>query len=169
VANRQAIEGAFRQADARLDRLRPLMGSYADDKLLDDGGKWTVRDCLSHVAASARVSMMGQRALERATGQAQPQGSGGGGSPDERNQQQIEERKDKSVGELVDEAKQAHASAWEDIRAMTDAQLDTKVPPMQPGGMTTSVGGIILRTLEYHEGGQMDRIESALKMRTRWV
>ena len=36
-------------------------------------------------------------------------------------------------------------------------------------GTPVSVGGIILRTLEYHEGGQMDRIESAIKMRTRWV
>jgi hypothetical protein len=165
------MEGAFRAADARLDRLAPLMASYADDRLLDDGGKWSIRDCLSHVAASARVSMMGQRALERATGQGQPPaaGGGGGGGPDERNQQQIEERKSKSVAELVAEAKQAHADSQTDIRAMTDAQLDTKVPPMQPGGATVSVGGIILRTLEYHEGGQMDRIESALKMRTRWV
>jgi hypothetical protein len=144
------------------------MASYADDKLLDDGGKWTVRDCLSHVAASARVSMMGQRALERATGQAQPPAQGGP-SPDERNQQQIEERKGKSVAEIVAEAKQAHVDAQADIRALTDAQLDTKVPPMQPGGIAASVGGIILRTLEYHEGGQMDRIESALKVRTRWV
>jgi hypothetical protein len=162
------MESAFRAADARLDRLRPLMGSYADDKLLDDGGKWSVRDCLSHVAASARVSMMGQRALDRATGQAQPPAPGGP-SVDERNQQHVEERKGKSVAELVDEAKQAHAAAWEDIRAMSDAQLDTKVPAMQPGGMAASVGGIILRMLEYHEGGQMDRIESALKVRTRWV
>jgi hypothetical protein len=164
------MEGALRAADARLDRLAPLMASYADDRLLDDGGKWSVRDCLSHVAASARVSVGGQRALERATGQAQaPAPGGGGGGPDERNQQQIEERKNKSVAEIVAEAKQAHADALADIRALTDAQLDTKVPPMQSGGATVSVGGIILRMLEYHEGGQMDRIESAMKMRTRWV
>ena len=65
MANRQAIEAAFQQADARLDRLHPLMQSYENDKLLDDGGKWSVRDCLSHVAASARVSAMGQRAYDR--------------------------------------------------------------------------------------------------------
>ena len=88
---------------------------------------------------------------------------------DERNAQQVEERKGKSIAELIEEAKQAHAAAWEDVRGMNDASLDTKVPDMQPGRPATSVGGIILRMLEYHEGGQVDRIENALRVRTRWV
>ncbi len=168
MANRQAIEGALRQADARLDRLRPLMETYERDALLDDGGKWCVRDCLSHVAASARVSMAGQRALQRLQGQASPPAPGGP-SVDERNAQQVAERNGKSVTALVDEAKQAHAAAWDDIRKLSDTDLDTKVPDMQPGRPAASVGGIILRMLEYHEGGQMDRIENALRVRTRWV
>src|SRR5438477_5024122 len=121
MANRQAIEGAFRAADQRLDRLYPLMTSYADDALLDDGGKWSIRDALSHVAATARVSGAGQRALARVRGEAPAAPAGGMGSIDERNQQQVEERKSKSVADLVAEAKQSHAAAWEDIRGMDDA------------------------------------------------
>lgn len=169
MASRQAIEGAIRSADARLDRLRPLMETYEQDMLLDDGGKWTVRDCLSHVAASARVSAGGQRALARAQGQAPTPPAAGGPTMEERNQQGVTERAGKSIAELVQDAKDAHATAWEEIRKMTDAELDTKVPDMQAGRPTASVGGIVLRFLEYHEGDQMTRIENALRLRTRWV
>ena len=167
MASRQAIEGAFRAADDRLNRLAALMETYANDALLDDGGKWSVRDCLSHISASARVSAAGQRALQRLSGQTQP--ATGGLSVDERNAQQVAERKSKSVAELIEETKQTHALALEDLRSMDDATLDTKVPDMQPGRPAQSVGGIILRMLEYHEAGQMDRIESALRIRTRWA
>ncbi len=169
MASRQAIEGAIRAADARLDRMRPLMETYERDMLLDDGGKWTIRDCLSHVAATARIAGAGQRALARVQGQAPTPAAAGGPTMDERNQQGVTDRAGKSVAELVQEAKEAHAASWEEIRKMTDAELDTKVPDMQAGRPAASVGGIVLRFLEYHEGGQMDRIEAALRLRTRWV
>lgn len=170
MANRQALEQAFQAADRRLDRLAPLMASYADDRLLDDGGKWTIRDCLCHVAATARVSGMAQRALDRLTATTPPPAPAPGGpSIDERNQQQITDRADKSVADLVAEAKAGHAAAWEDVKAMTDANLDTKVADMQPNRPMLSAGGLILRHLEYHDGGQMDRIENALRVRTRWI
>lgn len=168
MANRQALEQAFQAADRRLDRLAPLMATYADDRLLDDGGKWTVRDCLCHVAATARVSGMAQRALDRLAGTT-PAPAPGAPSIDERNQQQITDRAGKSIADLVAEAKAGHAAAWEDVRAMTDATLDTKVPDMQPNRPMLSAGGLILRHLEMHDGGQMDRIENALRARTRWV
>ncbi len=168
MANRQALEGAFKAADARLDRMLPLMATYADDRLLDDGGKWTVRDCLCHVAASARVSGMGQRALARLEGTA-PAPAPGAPSIDDRNQEQIAARASSSVADLVAEVRAAHAGAWADIAAMTDATLDTRVPDMYGWRPPLSVGGIILRTLELHEGGQLDRIEAALKSRTRWL
>ena len=174
MAARQAMESAFKAADTRLDRLAPLIEAYGDDRLLDDGGTWSVRDALAHVALAARVSGFGQRALQRARGEAPAPAAAAPGAPaapsiDERNRQAIDAIASKSIADLVAQAKQGHADSWEDIRAMSDADLDTKVPPMQAGGMTQSVGGIILRTLEYHEAGQMDRIEAALKMHTRWV
>ncbi len=168
MANRQALEQAFQAADRRLDRLAPLMATYPDDRLLDDGGKWTIRDCLCHVAATARVSGMAQRALDRLNGTAAA-AAPGGPSIDERNQQQITDRAGKSVADLVAEVKAGHAAAWEDVKAMTDATLDTKVPDIQPNRPMLSVGGLVLRHLEYHDGGQMDRIENALRARTRWI
>ena len=169
MATRQDLQEALRDADARLDRLQPLMEQYESDRLLDDGGKWSVRGALSHVAATARVSMAGQRALDRVRGQA-PTAQGGGGGPtvDERNQQQIDERSGKSIAEIVAEAKQGHATALEDIAKLDDEALATPVPDMQPDRPGSSVGGLILRSLEYHEGGQLDRIEAALNARTRW-
>ncbi len=52
MTTRQQLQEAIVSADARLDRLQPLMEQYQHDALLDDGGKWSVRDCLSHVGAS---------------------------------------------------------------------------------------------------------------------
>jgi len=144
------------------------METYADDRLLDDGGKWSVRDCLSHVASSSRVSGAGQRALERLSGRASAPTSGAP-SIDERNAQQVAERTGKSIAELIAEIKENHRLAQVDIAAMDDAALDQKIPATLPNGPATSVGGVILRMLEYHEGGQMDRIENALRARTRWV
>ena len=171
MATRQELQEALREADARLDRLQPLMEQYENDALLDDGGKWSVRDALSHVAATGRVSMAGQRALDRVRGQTPPAPQGGGGGPtvDERNQQQIADRSGKSIAELIAETKQAHATAIEDIAKLDDEALATPVPDMQPTRPGSSVGGVMLRMLEYHEGGQMDRIESALRLRTRWT
>lgn len=168
MASRQALDAAFRAADARLDRLAPLIETYANDPLLDDGGKWSVRDCLSHVAASALISAAGRRALQRARGETPPPAPGGS-TLDERTQMQVEERKGKSVAEIVADAKQAHATAMVEIRAMSDAELDTKVPPVQGNGPAQSVGGAMFRMLEYHEARQVDRIEDALRLRTRWV
>jgi hypothetical protein len=168
MANRQALEAAFQAADRRLDRLAPLMATYEADRLLDDGGKWTIRDCLCHVAAAANVAAAGERGLARLEGRA-PAPVPGAPGIDEWNQQQIEARAGKSVAALIEEAKQAHATAWETIRGMADSVLDTKVPDMQPGRPAASVGGTILRFLEYHEGGQVDRIENALRVRTRWI
>ena len=52
--------------------LKVLIQTYESGALLDDSGKWSVRDCLSHVAASSRVSGAGQRGLAGLSGQAQP-------------------------------------------------------------------------------------------------
>ena len=174
MANRQALDGAFQAANARLDRLAPLIETYADDRLLDDGGKWSIRDALCHIAASSRVSAGAQRALERlnappAAAAAAPASGTPAPTADERNQQQIEQRKDRSIAELIAETKAGHATALEELRAMSDAELDTKVADMQPTRPQISAGGLTLRNLEYHEGGQLDRIETALRARTRWL
>lgn len=171
MANRQALEGAIKAADARFDRLAPLMDSYQADRLLDDGGKWSVRDCLAHVAASARISGAGQRALQRVRGEAPAPTPPQPGAPsmDERNLQQSTDRTDKPIQAIVDETKAAHAAAWEDVRTMSDADLDTKVPDAANGRPAPSVGGLILRSLESHEMRQLDHIEDALKARTRWL
>src|SRR4029078_2042013 len=100
MANRQALDGAFQAANARLDRLAPLMETYADDRLLDDGGKWTGRDALCHVAASSRGTAAAQSAPARlktppaAPAPAAPASGAPAPTVDERNQQQIEQRKD---------------------------------------------------------------------------
>ncbi|MSP22963.1 MAG: DinB family protein [Dehalococcoidia bacterium] len=170
MANRQALDGAFTAANARLDRLAPLIETYADDRLLDDGGKWSIRDCLCHIAATARVTGAAQRGLDRVNGVTPPAAPAvGAPTVDDRNQQQIEASASKSIAELIEETKAGHAAAIEGIRAMTDATLDTKIPDMQPTRPMLTAGGLTLRMLEYHEGGQLDRIENALRTRMRWL
>lgn len=169
MASHQSIENAIKESEARLQRLLPMIESHQDTPLLDDGGKWTVRGALSHIAASGRVTGMAQRALDRAAGKAPPPAASGGPSMDERNQQQIDERKSKSIAEIFEETKKAHAQALEDLKAMNDATLFTKVPGMGPNAPQVSTGGIVLRQVEFHEGGQIDRIEYAIKSKTRWL
>ena len=167
MATRQELQAAITAADGRLDRLQPLMEQYQNDVLLDDGGKWSVRDCLSHIAASARVSMAGRRALDSVRGESRP-AVAGGPTIDERTAQQVAERRDKSIADLIVETKQAHAAALEDLAAMSDSDLATAVPAPAPDRPGTSVAGAALRMLEFYEGGQVDRIENALRLRTRW-
>ncbi|MSQ12573.1 MAG: DinB family protein [Dehalococcoidia bacterium] len=168
MASRFAIQDAMKESEARLARLGPLMETYAGSPLLDDGGKWTVKACLSHIAASGRVTAAAQRALDRASGKAPPPAPGGM-SVDERNEQQVAERRGRSIAELAEETHRGHAQALEDLRGMDDSVLGKKVPGFGPNAPEQSVSGVIMRQIEYHEGGQMDRIEYAFKLHTRWV
>ena len=119
------------------------------------------------------MSAAGQRALARLQPAAPAPAPTAGAAPaptvDERNQQSIADRAAKSIADLIAEAKAGHAAAREDLKGMDDSVLDTKVPDMAPDRPAQSVGGNILRSLEYHEGGQMDRIEAAINVRTRWA
>ena len=156
---KEEIESALKAADERLDALTDSMSARQDARLVDDDGKWSVRDCLSHVAATARVSGGAMRALSRARGEGEPAPaptSTPAPSVDERNQMQIEERASKSVEELVAEIKAGHALAWSDVQALDEEALGTDVQ-----GVT--VGAMVLRSLQGHEGGQVDRIEAALR------
>jgi len=171
MTSRQDIEAALKAADARLDALKAQMETYATDKLLDDGGKWCVRDCLSHVAAASNVGAAGQRALARLNPPAAAPAAGGAPamSVDERNAQAVEARVSKSVAELIDEAKAGHAASFDALKGWDDAALAQQIPDAAAGRPSQSLAGNILRFLEYHEGGQMDRIEAALNVRGRWA
>ena len=170
MASRQSIEDAIKASEARLQRLLPMMESYENLPLLDDGGKWSVRGALSHIAASAHVTVGAQRALDRAAGKAPPPApSGPQMSGDERNEQQIKDRMHKSIAEIVEETKQGHAKALEDVKGMNDMVLGTKVAGMGANAPRVSASGLIMRQIEYHEGGQIDRIEYAIKSKTRWL
>lgn len=172
MTSRQDIEAALKAADARLDALKAQIETYADDKLLDDGGKWSVRDCLSHVAAASNIGAAGQRALARLNPPA-PAAPAAGAAPamsiDERNQAATADRASKSVADLIAEAKAGHTASLEALKGWDDGALAQQIPDAAPGRPAQSLAGNILRFLEYHEGGQMDRIEAALHVRGRWA
>ena len=170
MVSRATIETALAAADARLIALQPLMETYAAERLLDDQGRWSVRDCLCHVAQGSRVSWGARRALWRLDPTSAPAAASvPGPSIDERNQLEIEKRTGLSVAELVQEAVIGHRKALDDLRGWDDATLDLSVPDTQVTRPAQSVGGNFLRFLEYHEGGQVDRIEAAINVRTRWA
>jgi hypothetical protein len=151
------IAKVFDEADARLAPLRERLLANGDTALAE--GFWTVRDALSHLAARANGVA---RVVSRA--QAAAQGSGGPPPPrnvDEINAGQVEERKDLSVEQLLDQIAEGHRAAVDAVRALDPSTLDTMLSfGFRPG--EASVAEMIMRGGPGHEGNHLDQIAAVL-------
>src|SRR5438045_1612234 len=116
---REEMVQAIRDADARLERLRPLIHQAPEAPLLS--GEWRVRDALSHVAARANAVPTLQRVIERSRQQ------GPAATPvqdvHEINAGQVRDRSNNSVDELLDETLTGHRVTIEALPNYDDATL----------------------------------------------
>ena len=152
--DRAEIVQALREADERVERLRPAILGHADAPLLE--GEWTVRDCLSHVASRAYIiARMEERLAAAAAGQTPAM------NVDENNRGQVEERADRSVDALLDEVIANHARAAEELADLSDARLEQRVPNFRGPG-DSSMAEVVLRNVHGHESGHLDAIEQAI-------
>lgn len=159
---RQQILDAMRQADERLEKLRASITAHPDARLLE--GTWTVRDCMSHVAArSVATSIV--RTVEQRLAAAR---SGVQVAIDINaiNHGQVEERKAATAAQLVDEARTGHRKAAAELAAIGDEQLARRVPEFRGPG-DVSIGEMVLRNVQRHEAGHVDAVEAAVAAVTR--
>ena len=156
MTTRDDITTNIRAIDARLGALHDRIIEGGDRPLPE--GTWRVRDALSHLAARANgVDRVLQRlrAYEAGTPFVPPQ------TIDEINAGQVEERRDASVAELLDEIRAGHAAALEALSHVDNATLAKEMPQgFRPGD--SPIADMIQRGGPGHEGGHIDQIEAAL-------
>ena len=157
MPTKDEIAEVFNEADARFARLRDQILANGDTALAE--GEWTVRDVLSHLAARANgVARVVQRAEQAQQGSSSPPPPR---NVDEINAGQVEERKGRSVEQLLDEISDGHRSAVDAVRALDPSMLDTMLSfGFRPG--ETSVAEMIMLGGPGHEGRHLDGVEAAL-------
>lgn len=157
-ASKDDIEAAIRAIDERLGALRGRILKAGDTALAE--GTWHVRDALSHLAARANgVDRVVQRALAAENPSApQPPAPR---SIDDINAGQVEERRDRSIEDLLAEIEAGHAAAITAARALDDELLGRMLPlGFRPG--EAAVADMILRGGPGHDGNHLDQIEAVL-------
>jgi len=156
MTTRDEITTAIRDIDTRLAALRDRIIEGGDKPLLE--GDWRVRDALSHLAARANgVDRVLQRlrAWEAGTPYMPPQ------TIDEINAGQVEERREATVTQLLDEIRAGHAAALEALSHVDDATLAKEMPQgFRPGD--APIADLISRGGPGHDGGHLDQVEAAL-------
>ena len=157
MTTRQEILDALKQADHRIDGIAASVTAHPETPLLE--GEWTVRDCLSHVAARAPVTNIIARLEQRMAAAA-------AGDPPavnitDVNDGQVQERTGSSVEELLTEIKAGHARAAQELPSIGDETLERRVPNFQGTG-DSSMADVLLRNLHGHESGHLDQVEAAL-------
>ena len=153
---RDELAAAIKAVDERLERLRPRILAHGAQPLAE--GTWRVRGALSHLAARANgVDRVVQRAKATASGAptAPPR------SIDEINAGQVEERRDLTAEQLLDEIKSGHAAALVALQGVDDATLEQRLPlGFRPGD--SSVAEMMFGGGPRHDQGHLDQVESAL-------
>ncbi len=156
MATRDEVVAAIQAVDARLDGLKPRILAQGDAPLKE--GTWRVREALSHLAA--RANGVGRVAGRVAAAQA--------GTPaappaniDDINADQVAERSNKDVAELLDEIARGHAAAIAAIATIDQAVLDYPLSlGIRPGEAPAS--DMMLRGGPGHDNNHLDQIEAAL-------
>lgn len=149
---RDEVRSAIEAIAARVTALRARLEQHADTPLLE--GEWRVRDALSHLAARANpVPNVLRRLAAHEAGTVLPR-------PDihEVNAGQVEERADRPIAQIIDEAQASHRAA---IDALPTADVLAKLLPGFQGGEIT-VGEMIARSGPGHESNHLGDIERAL-------
>lgn len=156
MANHDQIIAAIEDVDQRIEDMWDRILEHGDTALAE--GTWRVRDALSHLAARgngvARV-IARYEAHKSGAAPAAPR------NVDEINADQVSERSDKTVRQLLDEIVAGHQAAIAAVREVTrDVLRDTLPAGFQPGDI--EVGDSIMRGGPYHDHNHLNQIEAVL-------
>ncbi len=158
MANHDEIIAAIEAVDMRLEELWDRIQEHGDAPLAE--GSWHVRDALSHLAARANgvARVLARARAFKEAGATQPPAPR---NVDEINADQVAERSDKSVRELLQEITEGHRQAIITLRTVDRAELRELIPAgFTPGEI--EVGDSIIRGGPRHDHGHLDQIEAVL-------
>lgn len=158
---RDEIIRAFRDADARIERLRPHVLAAPEAKL--PTGEWNVRDALSHVAARAdSLPTVRRWAANAQSDQPRTQPY----DIHEINAGQVRDRSSHSAGDLLDEVIAGHAATVAGLDEIDDGFLAQRFKAtFRPEEI--EVGEFVAMAGPGHERTHLDEIDAALGVDTR--
>jgi hypothetical protein len=157
MATRDEITAGIRDVEERLKRLLPDIDENLDQPLPE--GTWTVHDALCHMAADVPSLPRWQRQIDAAISGASARPPGF--NLDEYNQQGIDARKGKPLGDVVQEILDGLHSDAAGVPGLDDALLSREVPNFRGELQPAS------ERLKFTSGGHnhlhLDDIENAIK------
>jgi hypothetical protein len=162
MTTRVDVINGIEAVDARVNELTPQLLTHADAELPE--GEWHVREALCHLAARANSVPLATAAAQRARaaksqGQAAP--ARGSINIDEINQRQIDDRRNHSIQELLDEIHAGHQTAVKAVREFDQPSLEERLPAFTGGG-DMSFAELLLRAGPGHENNHLDQIVKAM-------
>ena len=154
---REEIIAAIRDAEARLDRLEPVIREHLQQHL--PTGTWTVHDAVCHLAADSNaVPRFLDRIEKQRTGQpVRPAGF----NMDAHNEANIARRRGLSLDEVLHEVHAGFANDIAQVQALPSDLLASDVPNFR--GELTPASDQIRFTAAGHPNLHLDDIEAALK------
>ena len=148
--------------DIRVNQMTPRLLTNGAAKLPE--GAWQVRQVLCHLAARANsmpIATMAAQRMRAAKDQGQSAPARSAIDIDEMNQQQIDDRQNSSIQEIVDEIHTGHQAALQAIREFDEQTLEERLPALSGGG-DMSFADLVLRAGPGHENHHLDQIEKAM-------
>ncbi len=158
MANHDQIIAAIEDVDQRIEDMWDRILEHGDTGLAE--GTWRIREALSHLAARGNGVA---RVLARYNAHKNPTDNPPAAprSIDEINADQVAERSDKTVRQLLDEIVAGHQAAIAAVREVSREVLrDTLPAGFQPGEI--EVGDSIMRGGPFHDHTHLNQIEAVL-------
>ncbi len=156
MATREAIVHAIQNADARGEGMRDRIIASPEAPLAE--GDWRVRDAVSHLAARANPLTLMESLEAMARRGEMPHEF----DIDAQNAEQVADRAEKSVAEILDEMHAAYEAAVADLGALDDETLARPIKlPAMPQEM--QISDVVLLSMGMHVEAHLGEIEAALE------
>ena len=127
----QRIEAIIDEIEAHRERFEAWCRGLTEEELMRPvpGSTWVVKDFISHLATiDTTVSdWFGTLAANGDGAPARPEGNAGRFNIDTWNDAQVAKRRDRSLDEIFDEARQTRERIVDRLRAFDDAALDREI------------------------------------------
>jgi hypothetical protein len=147
--------------DARVHELTPQLLTHGNARLPE--ADWRVREALCHLAARANGVPVATAAAQRARARAPGESTAARGAVeiDEVNRRQIDDRRDRSLQELLEEIHSGHQNAIRAVREFDEQTLGEHLV-LFAGRSEMSFAELLRLAGPAHENNHLDQIVKAI-------